>query len=73
MLALSKELREKIGVEAYKTLYNTWNARKAADNFIKYIESVLNGEKIKIKDGPMSEADVIFQNKMYKYIKTKKS
>lgn len=73
MLALSKELREKIGVEAYKNLYNTWNARKAADNFIKYIESVLNGEKIKIKDGPMSEADVIFQNKMYKYIKTKKS
>lgn len=25
MLALSKELREKIGVEAYKTLYNTWS------------------------------------------------
>ena len=50
----NKKEREKIGVNAYKTLTDTWNADVAAERLIKLIETIKEDKDTPFKDGPCS-------------------
>lgn len=60
-------LCERLGVEAYKTLAGTWNAKIAADRFIQLATGLLEGKNVRFKDGPCSRAEIIKQCDMYSY------
>lgn len=64
-----KTLREQLGLQAYKTVSETWNARNAARNFIQVAQAILNGEKVEISDGPCSVAKPVSQRKMYQFLR----
>lgn len=65
-LALNPKEREVMGLNAYKTLVNTWNPRVAGENLIKLCESLLKGEGTPIEDGPCSRAKILCSNWMKK-------
>ncbi len=52
----NKELRKKLGKNAYEFITEKWNAKVGAENLVKLFESVLNGQEVEIKDGPASKA-----------------
>lgn len=54
-----------MGINAYNTLHESWNAKEAAKRFIKLSEGLLNGNIPAFKDGPCSIAENISQK--YKY------
>ena len=62
-------LRESLGKQAYRTLAEEWNAKNATANFLKLVQSILNGEKVEIPCGPCSVAEVVSQKKMYEFIR----
>ena len=49
-----KELRQKLGKNAYEYITTKWTGAIAAENIIKLFEDVLNGKEVEIKDGPAS-------------------
>jgi glycosyltransferase involved in cell wall biosynthesis len=51
-----KKLREKLSNNAYNTLANEWNAKKAASRFLLLAQSILDGNIISIEKGPCSKA-----------------
>ena len=51
-----KKLREKVSVNAYKTLSEIWTAKNAVKNFEILLNSILNEEENPIKEGPASNA-----------------
>lgn len=51
----NREQRENLGVNAYKTLTDTWNADVAAERLIKLIETIKEGKDTPFKDGPCSK------------------
>lgn len=53
-LLANREQREKLGVNAYKTLTDAWNADVAAERLIKLIESIKEGKETPYKYGPCS-------------------
>lgn len=57
-LILSKDLREKMGINAYSTITNTWNARVACERLIRLIENIEN-ETFAYDDGPCSPAKIL--------------
>lgn len=60
-LITNKNLREQMGVNAYKTLKNTWNAKTAANRLIELIENLSVSNQIYFKEGPLSKANIISQ------------
>lgn len=58
------EEQEKLGVAAYKTISNEWNAEVAASRFSKLSEHILNGEVSPdlYESGPCSKAEVLIDN-----------
>lgn len=50
----NKEERKMLGVNAYKTLTDTWNADVATDRLIKLIENIKEGKETPFTDGPCS-------------------
>jgi glycosyltransferase involved in cell wall biosynthesis len=54
-----------MGINAYNTLHESWNAKEAAKRVIKLSEGLLNGNVPVFKDGPCSIAENISQK--YKY------
>ena len=52
----NKELRKKLGKNAYEFITEKWNAKVGAENLVKLFESILNGHEVEIKDGPASKA-----------------
>ena len=54
-----------MGINAYNTLHDSWNAKEAAIRVIKLSEGLLNGNVPVFKDGPCSIAENISQK--YKY------
>ena len=72
-LIKNRQLCNKLGLNAYYTLYNEWNADIAANNFIRLCYSLLNGTVNEIYSGPGSKEVSTSQNKMYdKLIKNSK-
>ena len=54
-----KELREKLSINAYKTIAETWTAKVAVQNFEKLVNSIVEGKPNPVKEGPASIAQPI--------------
>lgn len=52
----NKELRKKLGQNAYKTITEEWTSAIAAQNLTELFESIVKGEEVEIKEGPASKA-----------------
>ena len=50
------ELRKKLAKNAYIYITQKWTSSIAADNIITLFNSIINGERCEIKDGPASKA-----------------
>lgn len=51
-----KNLRKKISINAYKTIENTWNSKKAAENISQLFEDIMNNRQVSVQEGPASKA-----------------
>jgi len=63
-----RKLCEQLGIEAYKTLDESWNAKVAAERFIQLAKGLLSDHSTQYDEGPCSKADVIKQREMYSRI-----
>lgn len=54
LLIDNREIREKMGINAYKTLAETWNAEEASERLLKLIENIKEGKDTPFTDGPCS-------------------
>lgn len=71
-LCQNREERIRFGDAAYETIATEWNSKNAGEALIELCENVAVG-KIEFRErGPLSEAPMIKQNKMYQYL-TKKA
>lgn len=61
----NEEERYQMGINAYKTLHDSWNAEEAAIRVIKLSAGLLNGNVPVFKDGPCSLAENISQKYRY--------
>ena len=48
------EKRKQMGLNAYETLVDTWNADCAAERLLQLIEDIQHGKEIRFKNGPCS-------------------
>ena len=55
----NKELRKKLGENAYEFITEKWNAKVGAENLVKLFGSIIEGKEVKIEDGPASKASKI--------------
>lgn len=55
------EKQRDMGIAAYKTIFETWNAEVSTDRFINLIETILSGEKSPqlYQSGPCSRAEIV--------------
>lgn len=51
----NKELRKKLGKNAYEFITEKWTSSIAADNIIKLFDSIINKKEVIIPDGPASK------------------
>ncbi|MBO5341803.1 MAG: glycosyltransferase family 4 protein [Lachnospiraceae bacterium] len=68
-LCRDEELRYKLGEAAYETIATEWNPVHAAKALIDLCEELLQGTFTFRESGPLSEAKVIKQGKMYRYLR----
>ena len=59
----------KLGTAAYETIRDMWNAKNAAERLISFCEGLMKGEAPFESEGPLSEAKVIPEKKMYRVLK----
>lgn len=58
-----KELRENIGRNAYKKMYETWNPKYSTKRLIALCEALVEGKDTELfKEGPCSKAEVLKEN-----------
>ena len=55
----NKDLRKKLGKNAYEFITEKWNAKVGAENLVKLFESIIEGKEVEIEDGPASKASKI--------------
>lgn len=67
-LCKQKQYREQLGLAAYETIQKEWNPEIAANRLIALCEAVAAGKAIFFNEGPLSEAKVVKQSKMYRYL-----
>ncbi len=67
-LCKDTQLRKKLGQAAYETMEGQWNPEYAGNALIELCERLIKGEVQFQDEGPLSEAKVIKQRKMYKYL-----
>lgn len=55
------EEQKRLGRNAYRTITETWNAKVAAERFVKLASRILTGEQSPVlyEDGPCSQAEII--------------
>ena len=56
----NKELRHKLGKNAYTFITEKWTAKVGAENLMRLFESILNRKEVEIKEGPASKATNMF-------------
>lgn len=56
----------KLGRAAYETIRDTWNAEHAAEELLRFAESLLHGEIAPAGTGPLSVAKPVRPGKMYR-------
>lgn len=61
----NKQVREKISVNAYKTIVETWNGEVAAERFYNLCQLIEEGKDTPYSDGPCSKAEPIKDEDMY--------
>ncbi|CDA86845.1 protein containing Glycosyl transferase group 1 domain protein [Bacteroides sp. CAG:754] len=49
--------RERMSIEAYKTIRDVWSPKNAAEQLYKLCQSMLQGENYVVEDGPCSKAE----------------
>jgi glycosyltransferase involved in cell wall biosynthesis len=57
-LILNEGKRERMAIEAYKTIKDVWSPGNAAKQFIRLSKSFLNNEQVEIENGPCSNAHI---------------
>ncbi len=62
------EERQRMGEEAYQTIASEWNPNNAGQALIALCEDAVNGKVTFRKEGPLSEAPMIKQSRMYRYL-----
>lgn len=67
-LANNQKWRLFLGESAYETLFSEWNHITAAERLLKLCEELISGQFHFYASGPLSEAKVIHQKKMYKHL-----
>ena len=67
LLAKDAKLRQQLGLAAYQTIAEPWNAQVAAERFLAFAEAVLSGQEQHYENGPMSPAEIITPAKGYEY------
>lgn len=55
LLIDDKELRDKLGINAYKYITEKWTSSIAANNIIELFDSIINKKEYKITEGPASK------------------
>ncbi|MBO4309906.1 MAG: glycosyltransferase family 4 protein [Lachnospiraceae bacterium] len=70
VLEVSKDQkwRLSLGENAYETIEEEWNQNVAGERIIKLCEAILDDKPFFYKSGPLSEAKVIRQNRMYRHL-----
>ena len=66
------EERVRMGEEAYHTIETEWNPENAGNALIALCEDAVKGTVHFRKQGPLSEAPMIKQRKMYRYLINRK-
>ena len=57
---LNRDAREKMGINAYRTICSIWNAEEAAKRFVPFVHRLLEtGESDLYDEGPCSRAEII--------------
>lgn len=51
----SQECQRKLGINAYKSLRDTWNAKIAANRFLEVSKKLLEGRSVSFPSGPLSK------------------
>lgn len=67
-LSANQKWRLSLGENAYDTLANEWNYRVAGERLARLCEQIADGKPTFYESGPLSEAKVIHQRNMYKYL-----
>ena len=57
------DIRFNMGIKAYQSLVNEWNAKEAANRFLKVCDSLSNNKLEFYETGPLSIAKSISENK----------
>ena len=57
--------RKQMGAAAYRTIIREWNAEHAAEELLRFAQSLLKDEVVPAKSGPLSPAPAISPKKMY--------
>lgn len=65
-MAVNQKWRLSLGETAYETLRDEWNHKTAAERLYNLCNQVMKNEVVFCESGPLSEANVIHQRKMYK-------
>lgn len=55
ILIKSKELRKKLGKNAYEYITQKWTSSIAANNLIELFDSIINNKEYKVVEGPASK------------------
>lgn len=64
----NKELSNSIGINAYDTITNLWNAKVAAKRFLVLADELSKGNDTPFENGPCSKAIPIKDNDMFDYL-----
>ena len=66
-LAQDRQLRERLGKNAYDTIIRYWNPQFAAESLLRFAEGIMEGRQAVNESGPLSRALVISPRKGYAY------
>lgn len=64
----NKDYMKQLGINAYNTIKNTWNADVAAERFLILAECLNSGKETPFKEGPCSIAYPIKNKEAYNYL-----
>lgn len=64
-LLLEEDKREQFSREAYKTIFEEWNHKVAANRLLEFCKGILDGNIPIFEQGPIAKAKDVKQRKMY--------
>lgn len=67
-ILFQEDMRKRIGVNAYDTIVSVWNEKNAAASLLEFCRGLRSGNLLVQEEGPLSTAEVIAENQMYKHL-----